>query len=114
MLAATMFTTQSISQNQWDDAMLAQTIDGIGLNTNPPMGLLQVPLEIRQQIYCYAVPVCRLAPFPYSDFDWLFHTNEYRGRPPILSACRKIHEEVIPIFYTRAILEVAPPQLRPF
>lgn len=72
--------------------------------------LLDLPREIRQEIYDAAIPVSRLVPFPLGDAEWSMKTNEARGVPPLIFVCRKLYEEATPIFYSRAILEVAPAQ----
>jgi len=90
--------------------MLASQIAGVSLGAASPRGFLDLPSEIRQQIFDYAAPVCRLAPFPYLDAEWSMKTQEHRGMPAILFVCRKIYDEVIPLLYSRAILEVAPAQ----
>ncbi|KAK5092687.1 hypothetical protein LTR70_006757 [Exophiala xenobiotica] len=97
-------------QHQRGDDVLANQVGVIALGATPPMGLLDLPSEIRLQIFDYAVPVCRLAPFPYLDVDWSMKTQEYRGIPGMLFVCRKIYEELVPILYSRAVLEVAPAQ----
>lgn len=72
--------------------------------------LLSLPIELRQQIYNHAIPVSRLTPFPLLDSEWSMKTTEARGVPAILHASRQIYEEAAPLFYSRAILEVAPAQ----
>ena len=71
---------------------------------------LNLPTEIRQQIYDYVVPTCRLAPFPYLDSEWSMRSTELRGIPDLLFTCRKVYKEVTPLVYSRAILEIAPAQ----
>lgn len=73
-------------------------------------GLLSLPIELRQQIYNHAIPISRLTPFPLGDAEWSMKTTEARGVPAILYASRQIYEEAAPLFYSRAILEVAPAQ----
>jgi len=90
--------------------MLTDKIYDMAPDDSHPTGFLDLPSEIRQQIYSHAVPVCRLAPFPYLDSEWSMKTSEHRGVPSLLFACRRIHDEVIPLVYARAILEIAPAQ----
>lgn len=78
--------------------------------TRRVISLLDLPVEIRRQVYDSVIPASRLVPFPLGDSEWSMKTNEARGAPPIIFACRKIYEETTPLFYSRAILEVAPAQ----
>lgn len=79
-------------------------------STGIAASLLGLPTEIRQQIYNFLIPVSRLVPFPLGDSEWSMKTDEARGVPSVIFACRKIYEEATPLFYSRAILEVAPAQ----
>ncbi|KAJ9662867.1 hypothetical protein H2198_001095 [Neophaeococcomyces mojaviensis] len=71
---------------------------------------LSLPSEVRSLIYDYVIPPSRLTPFPLGDTEWSMKTNEARVVPSILFTCREIYNEAVPLFYSRAILEVAPAQ----
>lgn len=72
--------------------------------------LLELPSEIRQQIFHHAVSTTRLAPFPLGDREWSMNTPEARGLPELLFVSKQLYEECIKLFYAQAILEIAPPQ----
>ncbi|KAK5952058.1 hypothetical protein OHC33_006945 [Knufia fluminis] len=105
-----MNAVQAATLGHQKTTQLADMADSMPLIKSHTKGLLDLPSEIRQQIYDHAIPVCRLAPFPYLDSEWSMKTSEHRGVPGLLFTCRKLYEEVAPVFYTRAILEVAPAQ----
>ena len=72
------------------------------------------PLEVRRQIYDLAIPVCRLAPFPYLDPAWSMKPKDFpdhhRGLPSLVSVSSRVTSEVLPIVYAHSILEIAPAQ----
>jgi hypothetical protein len=78
-----------------------------------PIGLLDLPKEIRNNIYelCLTVPeeVCMMAEFSELDYDYELHITEDGSdrisstranfQPAILATCRTIHQEATPMFY---------------
>ena len=78
------------------------------------IGLLQLPPEVLHTILNFAIPVRRLCTRPLLDNEFkLSGTSEGREVPALLLVSRKTHTEASTIFYSRAILELAPPKTRP-
>lgn len=77
--------------------------------------LLNLPSEIRAQIIDLVISELRLAPFPYFDPEWdqtqsVAAKPYQRAIPDIVFTCHQLYTECTCMLYTRATLEIAPPQ----
>lgn len=86
------------------------------------LSLLSLPAEIRNEIYAFAIPVTRLCKRKHClanpmarqcclhCADRLEH-NDLRTVCSLLYVCRSTYRDCFPIFYAKAILEIAPIRL---
>jgi hypothetical protein len=94
--------------------------DSDSISSSPPsLTLLKLPAEIRNQIYALAIPVTRLCKRKHClanpmarqyclyCADRLGH-DDPRTVPSLLYVCRSTYQDCFPIFYAKAILEIAP------
>ena len=67
-----------------------------------------LPTEVLNHIFDYVIPVTRLARQAILDAEWSRDCAEPRCIPPLLFVNKKLSHEAGKVFYTKAILEVAP------
>jgi hypothetical protein len=91
-------------------------------SSSSSLTLLKLPAEIRIQIYALAIPVTRLCKrrhclanpmarqYCLHCADRLEH-DDLRTVSSLLYVCRSTHQDCSPIFYSKAILEIAPLRL---
>lgn len=74
-------------------------------NQDIESAFLRLPFELRTRIYDFAVPVQHLKAQEFVDSEW---HDKPQGTPALFLVNKAISQEVIPIFYSKAILNVAP------
>ena len=72
------------------------------------VSILGLPTEVLNQILEHVIPVTRLARHAFLDAQWERHPAEPRSVPSVLFVNKQFHQHAGNIFYSKAILELAP------
>lgn len=80
------------------------------MNGRPPLTFLDLPTEIRQRIFHFAIPTQHLKAQQFLDPSWTSPEGP-KGIPSLFCVNKALSEDAAAVFYSRAVLNVAP--LRP-